>query len=307
LRVTALKHSSAIRTIALAVTAAAFSVGLLGSFASAQATPTSSGEIGFTVQVANASVAPGSEASSSGNTLATVSYTISLTDLLPFSYVQIWVHSDPVLIASGYADGSGNFSVVTALPLDLPAGGHSIEAVGTTPDGIPFSNTIAALTVTESGSLTPGATGDGSLSLIVPSGATATFGPASLVNNVSTSVGALGHVSVNDQRVMDKPGWTLHADVSNFVFSTDAAVVIPRSQLAMSPQLVPGSTEATGLSLGAATSAGLAVYPMIFAQAAPLASSVGISTFDAQLSFVAPPQFPVGLYTSTVTLTLVSK
>jgi hypothetical protein len=298
--------SSAFRAVALALASVAVTSVLLGTLSSAQATPSSSADIGFTVEVANAASNPSSSASSSGNTLATASYTITITGLLPLSYLQIWVHSDPVLIASGYADESGNFSVVTSLPVDLPAGGHFIEAVGTTPDGIPFSNTIASLVVTDSGNVTPGATGDGSLSLVVPAGATATFDAATLVNNVSTSNGALGQISVNDQRVTDKPGWTLYADVSNFVLSSDPTVTISKDQLATSPQLIVGSTEATGISLGTATVAGSATYPMIFAQAAPLAAAVGHSTFDAGLTFVAPPQYPVGVYNATVTLTLVS-
>jgi hypothetical protein len=117
----------------------------------------------------------------------------------------------------------------------------------------------------------------------------------------------LGQISVNDQRTVSKQGWTMYADVTNFVLSTNQAVSISKTQLGAVPQLISGSTEATGISLGAPTSAGAASYPMIFAEASAQASSVGHSTFDAALTFVAPPEYPVGTYNATVTITLVSK
>ena len=141
----------------------------------------------------------------------------------------------------------------------------------------------------------------------MPAGASSTFAPANLVNNVSTSVGQLGEFSVNDQRTTTKQGWTLHIDVTDFALSTNNQVMIPKSQLATVPQLVAGSTEASGISLGSATIAGSATYPRIFAEATAQAATVGHSTFNAALTFVAPQQFPVGTYNATVTLTLVSK
>jgi hypothetical protein len=227
--------------------------------------------------------------------------------MLTASQIQILVDDSATPLATGVADGTGSFNVTVSLPNDLAVGGHDISAVGTTAAGIPFTNTIASLNITGSGTVTPGSTGDGTLSLIVPAGATATFGNATLVNNVSTSIGELGEFSVNDQRTTSKQGWTLHVDVTDFVLSTDQTIHIPKSQLATVPRIVTGSTEASGITLGQPSTAGTASYPMIFAEAAPQASSVGHSTFNAGLTFVAPQEFPVGTYNATVTITLVSK
>lgn len=294
-----MKKTSAIR--ALAALALATSACALGAISPAQATSVASPDIHFSVQVAD------SDSVTAGNTLATARYTVTLSGMLTGSQVYISVDAIATPISSGVADGAGAVSITTALPSDLAVGGHEIFASGTTAAGIAFTNAIASLNVTGSGAVTPGSTGDGTLSLVVPAGAIATLSNTALVNNLSTSTGLLGQFSVNDQRMTSKQGWTLQVDVTDFVLSTNHAVIIPKRQLATVPQIVPGSTEATGITLGLATAAGTASYPMIFAQAAPQASAVGHSTFDAALTFVAPQEYPVGTYNATVTITLVSQ
>jgi hypothetical protein len=291
--------TSAIRAVAaLALATSAYALGVLSP---AQATSVASPDIHFSVQIAD------SDSVAAGNSLATARYTFSLSGMLTSSQVNISVDAIPTPFASGVTDATGAVSITSALPSDLAVGGHEIFASGTTAAGIAFTNAIASLNVTASGGVTPGSTGDGTLSLVVPAGATATLSSTALVNNVSTSTGSLGQFSVNDQRMTSKQGWTLQVDVTDFVLSTNHAVSIPKRQLATIPQIVQGSTEATGITLGLATAAGSASYPMIFAQAAPQASSVGHSTFDAGLTFVAPQEYPVGTYIATVTITLVSK
>ena len=54
--------------------------------------------------------------------------TIQLTGLEPYSFVQIFAQSDPVLIASGFADKYGVFKAKANIPSDLAAGDHSITA-----------------------------------------------------------------------------------------------------------------------------------------------------------------------------------
>lgn len=292
---------TAIRTATLSGLAA--SVVVLGTLGSAQATSVASPDISFTVNVVDSSSTP----SGSGNTLATARYSITVSGLLVGSQIHILVDTHSTPIAAGVADGTGAYTVTTALPTDLAVGGHDIFAEGTTAAGVPFRNAIASLNVSGAGHVTPGSTGDGTLSLVVPAGAATTLGTTVLVNNVSTSTGMLGQISVNDQRTVSKQGWTMYADVTNFVLSTDSTVTISKSQLGTAPQLVAGSTEASGISLGTATVAGAAAYPMIVADAASQASSVGHSTFDAALTFVAPPEYPAGTYNATVTITLVSK
>jgi hypothetical protein len=240
-----------------------------------------------------------------GSSVADVRITVVLTGLLPNSWVEIYAHSEPVLLASGYADENGEFNVTVSLPADIPPGDHTIQAEGTTPEGTPFVSTVADLTVTETGTIAPGATGDGSLALSGPANPISSLA-TTLVEGRSTSTGELGDITVIDQRVVAKPGWKLYADVSNFVLSSDSSVAIPKENLATSPRIVSAQTVATGISVASPTLPGTSVYPLIFAQADAGASEVGVSVFNADLKLVAPGQFPAGRYTATYTLTLVS-
>ena len=53
---------------------------------------------------------------------------IQLTGLEPYSFVQIFAQSDPVLIASGFADKFGVFKTKASLPPNLEAGDHTVTA-----------------------------------------------------------------------------------------------------------------------------------------------------------------------------------
>ena len=53
---------------------------------------------------------------------------IQLTNLEPYSFVQVFAQSTPVLIASGFADKYGVFKVKANLPNNLEAGDHTITA-----------------------------------------------------------------------------------------------------------------------------------------------------------------------------------
>jgi hypothetical protein len=147
---------------------------------------------------------------------------------------------------------------------------------------------------------------NGTLSLSVPASASATFGSPTLVNNKSTTTGTLPNVTVVDGRVVTRQGWTLSANVANFVNATDSAITIGKANLGVAPSVVAGSTTATGVTAGTATVAGSASYPFTFAEAAA-ASSVGNTVLGGNLTFVAPQEKAAGTYTSTLTLTLVSK
>jgi hypothetical protein len=58
--------------------------------------------------------------------IANATVTVKLVDLEPFSLVQIYVQSTPVLICSGFADKYGLFDCKAILPSDLSAGTHEI-------------------------------------------------------------------------------------------------------------------------------------------------------------------------------------
>ena len=53
---------------------------------------------------------------------------ITLVDLEPFSFVQIYVQSEPILVASGFADKAGVFTCKAIIPSSLPPGNHTILA-----------------------------------------------------------------------------------------------------------------------------------------------------------------------------------
>ncbi|KFF59451.1 hypothetical protein JF66_11220 [Cryobacterium sp. MLB-32] len=147
---------------------------------------------------------------------------------------------------------------------------------------------------------------NGVLALTVPAGAAATFNAPSLVNNTSTTTGSLGDITVNDGRIVSRNGWDLSATVADFTNSVDPSTTISKSQLGVVPKLVVAGTAATGVSAAAAQVAGLASGSYAFASGAA-ANTVGDSVFNADLTFVAPQNKAAGTYTSTMTLTVVSK
>ena len=65
----------------------------------------------------------------------------------PGGTVQLWLHSDPVLLGEVVADGQGRFSVVLTLPEGI-AGEHAIYAVGESASGQPIE-AIARLAIDE--------------------------------------------------------------------------------------------------------------------------------------------------------------
>jgi hypothetical protein len=147
---------------------------------------------------------------------------------------------------------------------------------------------------------------NGTLSLSVPANAAATFGAPSLVNNKSTTLGTLPNITVADGRVQTRQGWTLTATVADFVNAADATNTISKANLGIVPSIVTASTEAAGVTVGTSTVAGYATYGAKFAEAAA-ANTVGNTVLTGALTFVAPQEKAAGTYTSTLTLTLVSK
>jgi hypothetical protein len=86
-----------------------------------------------------------------GATVATAEFSVALVGLEPFSFVEVYANSEPVLIASGYADGYGKFSAVVKLPPNLPAGDHSITAVTVAADGTETTITVVEFAVLANG------------------------------------------------------------------------------------------------------------------------------------------------------------
>ncbi|WP_194409925.1 hypothetical protein [Microbacterium cremeum] len=121
----------------------------------------------------------------------------------------------------------------------------------------------------------------------------------------TTAPAALGAFTVIDDRDL-LPGWTLNAEVSDFVNAEAGGDVIQKSALGLAPKQV--GTAVPGISLGAAQSAGSGTYSALFAEGAAESSTLEAGTqFDADLTFAAPSKAKKGTYTSTLTLTLASK
>jgi len=168
-----------------------------------------------------------------------------------------------------------------------------------TPTPTPTATPAGSATQGLAAQVTVPAVVDGLLSLTAPASTTSTIGNATIVNGSSTSTGALGNFQVQDGRAASKPGWTLTtSNVADFV---NGATTIGKKNLGFAPKNVSG----VAATLGAAQVAGAAVYPSLFAEMA--AGTAGTSTLDADLTFVAPAGSPSGTYTSTLTVTLVSK
>mgnify|MGYP000502898947 CR=1 FL=1 len=90
-----------------------------------------------------------------GEVITDAPVTITLTGLEPFSLVQIFAQSDPILIASGYADKYGIFEVVAKLPPTLEAGAHSVVASAQKRgESAPTLVSLVKFTVSSSGRIT---------------------------------------------------------------------------------------------------------------------------------------------------------
>ncbi|GAA2565605.1 hypothetical protein [Microbacterium binotii] len=142
---------------------------------------------------------------------------------------------------------------------------------------------------------------DGALSLSIPTGEKATLGSAALDNTgKSVSTGTLPTFQVSDERYATKPGWTVNTSVATF---TSGSNTIDPTALAIVPAVKSTST-ATGVSaVSALTGAKEAAK---FAEAAA-GQGTGRTDLSAALTLTAPLGTPAGTYTSTMTVTVVSK
>jgi len=185
--------------------------------------------------------------------------------------------------------------------------GDKYQALVSNDNGATYiTSDVATLTVSSTtGSVSLNATvvdaADGTLSLAVPSAASVTFGSAVLVANKSTSTGTLPNITVNDARVHSRPGWNLTASVTDFSYLTNS---ISKTQLGLVLNKVSATAAAT--QVGVTQVAGAASYPAVIATG-DAANTVGETVINGALTFVAPQEKPAGTYTSTMTLTLVSK
>jgi hypothetical protein len=288
---------------------------VVGATPAAQASPPSdTGSIGLSIRVINQ--APAAEVYiPSGVQADTADFVVKLSGLEPLTYIEIWVHSTPILIYAGYTSATGTVEVTLNMPDNLPVGTHAIVVEATAEGGAVYNQPVQEFIVVPSidpvtGEQTtnisvPSQPTDGSLSLVAPSGATTTFGAPTLIDNTSVSVGTLPSVKVVDNRQVSKPGWSIEADVRDFVLATDASVTIPKTNVGLLSEVDPTLTDATGVVPATEQVAGRATYPAPYVLA-PAGSGVGTSVVGGHIVLVAPQEKPAGTYTSTLSLTLKS-
>ncbi|MBA3020137.1 Ig-like domain repeat protein [Propionicimonas sp.] len=210
----------------------------------------------------------------------------------------------------------GDFAVaggtITADVSMLDAGDHKMAITNTIGDVVAwatFTKTDAAIdpsftkqiNADVANAQTPA---DGEFSLTNLSGSVVNLTNPALVNGQSVVSGELGNFKVTDLRQVSKPGWDLSTTVADFTKGGDT---IAKSALGIAPKVVSqAGSGATAPTMGAAQVSGAAVYPWDFAELAGSAFS-GVSTYNADLVFTAPAGKPAGTYSSTLTLTLISK
>jgi Bacterial Ig-like domain (group 3) len=243
----------------------------------------------------------GSVTASLSGTVATLSVPATLNG----KKVNVFGYSAPVFLAQVTISG-GSLQVNVA---SFTTGTHQIAIVDATNGTILGWVTVtipnAAQTAPRDLQAVIATSIDGTFALIGPDNTTpAVIGNPTLdpITGESVSTGTLGAFQVKDDRSISKKGWTLTADVNNFV---NGATSIDKKALGIKPIL--GVNSGPGLpTVGAEQIAGSAVYAMQFAEL--VAGTYSTTTnLNADLKFRAPLGTTAGTYTSTLTLTLVSK
>ena len=143
---------------------------------------------------------------------------------------------------------------------------------------------------------------DGPLSLSFPSGRAAAFAAPFRFGGRSMTLGTLPAITVQDERGVTNPGWSLMVQVTDFVNTADAGVTISGAQLGLAPSVTVTSAAAAA---GPEQTAGRATYPALFASARA-GNGLGASTLGGVVTLAAPADRPAGTYVATMTFTLVS-
>lgn len=204
--------------------------------------------------------------------------------------------SNPVNLGQVTTDANGDATVDAAAlglgqhTIALVDGSQDVVAWGTAlfvEDGTKVSNTTVSATVTVTGKFA------------LEGVASAVTLPT--VKRGESTTAALGDFKVTDDRAL-LPGWTLNASATPFVNASAGNDQIAASALSIAPAIVSG--ESTGLTVPGSPLAGSG----LFAEGALNSSTLEAgTTFNANLTFAAPASAKAGTYTSTLTLTLVSK
>lgn len=252
--------------------------------------------------------------SNKGGATATIdqnTVTLNVDPALNGTQVRVFGYSTPTYL--------GQLTVIDGkLTVDvsvLGAGAHQIaitDQQGSVLAWASFDKTAAAvnpsfakpINADVAASTTPA---DGEFSLTdLTGGASAELkNPTLTADGQSLSSGTLGAFKVTDLRAVSQKGWTLNTTVDQFVLGNNEDT-IDNSALGIEAKTT-AQTGGNGVpTLGAKQDAGSASYAWTFAELAANKYS-GETTFDADLEFLAPKGKKPGTYTSTLTLTLISK
>lgn len=220
--------------------------------------------------------------------------------------VNVYGYSDPVLLGQQVVSGGS-----VTVPTSALAGGDHLVAVTDATNGTLVGWAAFTLAANVTGSpatrhleAAVATSVDGEFTLVAPDDSTPALinNPKLDTNSQSVSTGTLGKFSVVDDRSISKRGWDLTASVDKFTNGTNT---VDNSALGMKPQMT--SNSGPGLpTMGAEQVAGSAVYAAKFAELSSGSYST-LTDLNADLAFKAPLGTKAGTYTSTLTLTLVSK
>jgi hypothetical protein len=222
--------------------------------------------------------------------------------------VNLFVYSTPTFLGQAtVTDGkvSGDVSGLETgtheLAITNPDNGDVIAWASFEKTDAAVSPSISKTINAEAAAVAPS---DGEFSLTNLSGDTVNLTNPAIVDGKSVVSGTLGSFKVTDLRQVSHPGWNLQTNVTAFTKGTDT---IAASALGIKPTVIAqAGTGSTAPTLGDEQISGSASYPWDFATL-NAGSYSGASTYDADLTFTAPAGKPAGTYTSTLTLTLISK
>lgn len=202
--------------------------------------------------------------------------------------------SNPVNLGQVTTDANGDATVDAAA---LGVGEHTIALVDGSGDIVAWGTAEFSSSTTSQTGVSVDVTTSNKFAL---EGVAASVDLGDVKRGESTTA-ALGAFTVTDDRAL-LPGWTLNASATPFVNASAGSDQIAASALSIAPAIVSG--ESTGLTVPGSPLAGSG----LFAEGALNSSTLEAgTTFNANLTFAAPASAKAGTYTSTLTLTLVSK
>ena len=157
------------------------------------------------------------------STSAAPTIDIQLTNLEPYSFVQVFAQSNPVLIASGFADKYGVFKAKASLPPNLEPGNHSVTAnVQAKGETVATLKTLVQFAVSASGTLQKapkGGSGGRGGSGTAGSGGVVTESPIATPNPIASTISIGGVLLVGGAVVSSSPTFSFEGSPARVAIS----------------------------------------------------------------------------------------